>query len=357
MDVSNVDHVEFYVGDAQQMAFFLCTAFGFRLQGQGGPENGLTDQRSLLVRQGGVRLLLTSGLSSEHPASRYVQKHGDGVARIGLGTTDAKAAFEEAVAKGATAIEEPHEWRHGDAVAVTATVSGFGDVAHRFIERHDATEFLPGAIDEIADDPESGESLLEVVDHLAVCVPAGHLEPTVKAYQDVFGFADIFTEKIEVGTQAMDSIVVQSPSGQVTLTIIAPDPTAQPGQIDDFLRAHDGAGVQHIAFSSNDISTAIRTFGQRGVRFLSTPGSYYDAIEKRLGETELSVTKLREGNILVDRDHWGEMFQIFTESTFVRGTLFFELIERHGALTFGSNNIKALYEAKERERAGSSVLA
>ena len=183
-----------------------------------------------------------------------------------------------------------------------------------------------------------------------MCVPAGDLDGTVADYRSVFDFNQIFEERIEVGAQAMNSKVVQSPSRGVTLTIIAPDPTAQPGQINDFLRAHDGAGVQHVAFSTPDIVNAVDVLGGRGVRFLTTPADYYDQIESRLGEIERPTDRLRAGNILVDSDHWGELFQIFTEATFVRRTLFFELIERHGALTFGSNNIKALYEAKERER-------
>ena len=350
MDVKTVDHVEFYVGDAQQMAYFLCSAFGFRLSGQGGPETGLAGQRSLLLGQGGIRILLTSGLTPDHPASQYVARHGDGVACVALATDDASGAFDGAVRRGARAIAAPRTWRRGDATAVTATVSGFADVTHRLIERPPGTdEFLPGGIDLISPDPDPGENLLDTVDHLAVCLPAGGLAPTVRFYADVFGFAQIFEEHIQVGEQAMYSEVVQSPSGGITLTLIAPDPAARPGQIDDFLNAHDGAGVQHVAFGTHDIATAVRTFGDRGARFLRTPPSYYDAIAQRLGSVGLPVDALRAGNILVDRDHWGEMFQIFTETTFIRRTFFVELIERRGALTFGSNNIKALYEAKAHE--------
>ncbi|HKT00984.1 MAG TPA: VOC family protein, partial [Rugosimonospora sp.] len=200
-------------------------------------------------------------------------------------------------------------------------------------------------------DPEPDAGLLDAVDHVALCVPGADLVSTVDWYARVFGFRQIFEERVEVGAQAMDSRVVQSPSGAVTVTIVAPDASACPGQLDDFLRAHDGAGVQHLALSTPDIVGAVRALGERGVAFLATPDSYYDGIKERLGEVDLSIDALRAGNILVDRDHWGEMFQIFTRSTVERGTFFFELIERHGALTFGSNNIRALYEAKERARA------
>ena len=352
MDVTSVDHVELWVGDAQQTAFFLCTAFGFQLHGQGGPETGLPGQRSLLLGQGRTRLLLTSGLTADHPATRHVGRHGDGVACVAMSTSDATKTYEEAIRRGARSVAEPTLWRRGDAEVVTATISGFGDVTHRLVERRATDEFLPGAIAPV---PPAGPGApapgpLDAVDHLAVCVPAGELDATVATYLEVLDFEEIFEERIEVGAQAMLSKVVQSHSRGVTFTIIAPDPTAQPGQIDDFLRAHDGAGVQHLAFSTPDIIGAVDALSQRGVRFLTTPAGYYDQIEARLGRTDRPAEQLRAANVLVDRDHWGEMFQIFTEAAFVRRTLFFELLERHGALTFGTNNIRALYEAKERER-------
>jgi 4-hydroxymandelate synthase len=353
VDIRQVDHVELYVGDAQQMTFYMCSTFDFEVLGHG----KLAGQRSVLLGQGDIRLLLTSGLRGDQPATGYVQRHGDGVATIGLRTDDAEKAFTEAVQRGARPIAQPRVWRRQDgSEVITASVSGFGDVNHRFVQRRDGDAFLPGAIDEPASGPGGGK-LLQAVDHFAVCVPAGELVTTVAYYQRVFGFAQIFEERIEVGAQAMDSKVVQDPGGTVTLTIIAPDPAQQPGQIDDFLSSHEGAGVQHLAFSTAEIATAVPAFTKRGVRFLSTPPSYYDGIERRLGKVDMPMDRLRAANILVDRDHWGEMFQIFTESAFVRRTLFFELIERHGALTFGSNNIKALYEAKERERTQTAVRA
>ncbi|GAA4687176.1 4-hydroxyphenylpyruvate dioxygenase [Phytohabitans rumicis] len=356
MDVTTVDHVEFYVGDAEQTARFLCDAFGFRCIGQGGPSTGLADQRSLLLGQGHIRLLVTSGTAASHPASRYVRRHGDGVARVALRTADAAAAYAEAVGRGATPVAEPRAWRRDDAVVLTAAVGGPGGLAHTLVERRGPEgAFLPGGIELLPPEPESADDRLDIVDHAALCVPADQLVPTVRFYERVFGFRDIFQERVEVGEQAMDSTVVQSESREVTFTIVAPDPACRPGQLDDFLRANDGGGVQHLALSTADITEAVAVFGARGVRFLKTPDSYYDAIEGRLGHIGRSVGALRAGSVLVDRDHWGEMFQIFTESPFERRTFFFELIERHGAQTFGSNNIKALYEAKERSRAGADA--
>lgn len=360
MNVTAVDHVELYVGDAPATAQYLCEAFGFRCYGQGGPETGLPGQRSLLLGQGQIRLLVTSALAEDHPVAQYVERHGDGVACVALSTDDAAGAFTHAVRAGALPIVQPRTWQHGDATVVTATVSGPGAVTHRLVERRGGgADFLPGAIDLLTPDPEQGDEFLAEIDHLALCVGGGDLDPTVRFYQEVFGFSEIFEERVEVGDQAMDSKVVQSGSQRITLTIVSPDPKNRTGQLEDFLRANDGPGVQHLAMSTHDIATAVRVYRERGVRFLTTPESYYDGIAQRLGTVSLPVEALRAGNILVDRDHWGEMFQIFTESPFARRTFFLELIERHGALTFGTNNIRALYEAKERARiaAETSTLA
>ncbi|WP_018350588.1 4-hydroxyphenylpyruvate dioxygenase [Longispora albida] len=355
MNISGIDHVEFYVGDARQTAFYLCTAFGFRICGQGGPETGLHGQRSLLLRQGDIRVLLTSGLVPEHPATEYVGRHGDGVAIIAFGTDDTRAAYSSLTAKGAAAIEEPSAHATGETKVVTAVVSGFGDVRHRLVERHGpAGEFLPGLI-RMDPDSEEDEGLLKIIDHAAICVPAGELAATARYYEEVFGFSEIFEEYISVGGQGMDSKVVQSPSKGVTFTLIEPDTTRRRGQIDDFLQWHAGAGVQHLAFLTTDIVNTVATLSNRGVKFIATPNSYYDALPSRLGDVDLPIAELQKLGILVDRDHWGQMYQIFTQSMHIRRTLFLEVIERHGALTFGSGNIKALYEAKERELSATAA--
>lgn len=352
MNIKAVDHVEFYVGDAQQAAFYLCTAFGFRVRGQAGPETGRVDSRSLLLRQGGIDIVLTSALTEDHPAAQYVSRHGDGVADIAFEVTDAAKAFETAVRRGATAVEEPVVHSRCGAEVVTASVLGFGDVAHRFVQRTgDQDDFLPGVMDIFAADPEESEQLLHAVDHAAICLPTGELGPTVAFYERVFGFGQIFEEFIEVGEQAMDSKVVQSPSGKVTFTLIEPVAGRQPGQIDAFLARHGGAGVQHLALLTDDIVAAVPAMEARGISFLDAPGTYYDKLTKRLGQTDVRIEDLRRTNVLVDQDHWGQVFQIFTQSMHVRKTFFWEVIDRHGARTFGSGNIKALYEAVAREKA------
>jgi 4-hydroxymandelate synthase len=345
MQVKGIDHVEFYVANAAEVAAHLCAAYGFRVQGQVGG----ADQHSILIRQNDIRLLLTEGRTETHPATVYVQRHGDGPATIALSTDDPDGSLTEAVAAGAVPLSAVPL----DEVSATSRVriTAFGDVAHTFVH--------PGELDdrlvpvELAVDAEP-LALLDVLDHVAVCVPAGELIPTVQFYERVLGFKQIFEEYIEVGVQAMNSRVVQSPSAGVTLTILEPDTSRMPGQIDDFLRSHDGAGVQHLALRTDDIAASVRTLSDRSVGFLSTPGSYYDELQARLGHIGLPVDTLRELNVLVDQDNEGELFQIFAQSTHPRRTFFFEVIERRDALTFGSANIKALYQAVERERARTS---
>jgi 4-hydroxymandelate synthase len=353
MNVLDIDHIELYVGDAIAAAQSLRTAYGFRVYGHGGPDTGLPGQRSVLLGQGGVRVLLTSGLHNDHPASQFVAKHGDGVAVTAFRTDSAATAYADAVTAGGSGIHQPRTWENDEACVVTAEVAGFGDVVYRLVERRGSNaQFQPGVIEmEPGAAAGADNDLLRSIDHAAVCVPAGELDPTVAFHERVFGFTVTFQEYIDVAGQGMMSKVVQSPSRGVTFTIIQPDISRRAGQIDDFLAWHDGAGVQHVAFLTTDIVHAVRTFTGRGVEFAVTPSSYYDMLAARLGATDIAVEALRPLSILVDRDHWGQMYQIFAKSTHIRRTYFVELIDRHGARTFGTSNIPALYAAKERELA------
>jgi len=353
MKILDIDHIELYVGDAIAVAQSLCTAYGFRIYGRGGPDTGLPGQRSILVGQGGIRILLTSGLKEDHPASQFVARHGDGVAVTAFRTDSAAIAYTDVVAAGGSGVHQPRTWEDGKTSVVTAEVAGFGDVIYRLVERSGSdAQFQPGVI-EMEPDAGAGadDDLLRIIDHLAVCVPPGELDPTIAFHEQVFGFTVTFEEYIEIGEQGVMSKVVQSPSGGVTFTVLQPDLTRQAGQIDDFLAWHDGAGVQHTAFLTKDIVRAVRATAARGAEFAETPSSYYDMLAGRLGTTDIPVEALRPLGILVDRDHWGQMYQIFAKSTHIRRTFFLELIDRHGARTFGTNNIPALYAAKERELA------
>lgn len=364
MKLQGIDHVEFYVSDPERSARALRDDFGFEIAGRRGTEAGQTGQaaraaqRSLLLRQGRMRLLLTRGLTPGHPAAEYVSRHGDGVAVVAFRTDDVQAAFEKAVAGGAAPITSPVFATVDGGRVGTAVVAGFGDVTHKLIERSGAAdEFTHRAGGQNTPRPGRGDGLFLDIDHLAVCLPAGELAATVRLYSQAFGLCEIFDERIEVGGQAMTSKVVQDPSRHVTFTLIEPDLRRDPGQIDEFLQAHGGAGVQHLAFRTGDIARAVRVLAGRGVEFLSAPAGYFRLLEGRLGALAIPVPELQALNVLADRDRWGQMFQIFAASTHERRTFFFELIERQGALTFGSRNIKALYEALEVQHAAQTITS
>ncbi|QMU69435.1 4-hydroxyphenylpyruvate dioxygenase [Streptacidiphilus sp. P02-A3a] len=324
MTIQGIAHIEYHCADADQAAADLVAGFGFgRDPEQPAATGGV---HTVHLSQGSIRLRLSSAEAADHPVARFVQRHGDGVAVLALGCADPQSAVDRAV-------------RHGARETEPGLVAGFGDVALRFVAD-------PGPAR--ADAP---TGLLQAVDHAAICVPAGELAPAVRFCEAALGFHRIFGEYIEVGAQGMDSSVVQSASGQVTFTLLEPDTARQPGQIDTFLDSHEGTGVQHLAFRTPDIATAVRTFRAQGVEFLSTPGAYYELLAQRLGRTAIPVDTLRELDVLVDQDHGGQLFQIFTRSVHARRTFFLELIERQGAGTFGTANIKALYEAVERQNA------
>ncbi|MFJ9443315.1 4-hydroxyphenylpyruvate dioxygenase [Kitasatospora sp. NPDC101235] len=321
MSIQTITHVEFHCADADKTAAGLRADHGFTLDTPATAPDGV---RTVALRQGTIRLQLTSAADPEHPVAEYVARHGDGVAVLALGCADPAAALERAERHGARVLD-----RAG------ALIEGFGDTALRLVP-------LP------CGGPTPEPRLLDDLDHVAICLPAGTLADAVRFCEDALGFRTIFEEYIEVGEQAMDSKVVQSASGGATFTLIEPDTARRPGQIDEFLAAHGGAGVQHLAFSTRDIAGAVRAARERGVEFLTTPDAYFDALAERLGETAIPVATLRELHVLVDQDHGGQLFQIFARSTHPRRTCFLELIERQGAGTFGTANIKALYEAVER---------
>ncbi len=352
----SVDHVAIYVNDLAASTDWLVDGYGLAVYATAVPGTvGKAKARSVGVGGNQIRLVLTQPLSDDHPSAAYLDKHGDGVADIALRVTDARAAFEEAVRRGARSVAAPAE-RDG---ITTATIMGFGDVAHTFVQRSGTTHehALPGLNPVPGSptvDPKTG---LYEMDHFAVCVENGTLDSTVAFYEDVLDFDMIFTERIIVGSQAMDSKVVQNDSGSVTLTIIEPDHKQSAGQIDEFLRSHDGAGVQHIAFATNDIVQAVGSMTENDVEFLRTPETYYDLLDERLDLARHSIPELKRLNLLADEDQDGQLFQIFAKSIHPRNTFFLEIIERVGARTFGSGNIKALYEAVELQRSKEEAHA
>lgn len=337
-----IDHIEFSVADVESAAEPFTEGYGFSVYaGAGGPR---TPTRSVALGRDNIRLVLTTAPGGDHAAAAYVEQHGDGVSAIALSTGDTRAAFTEAVRRGADAVAEPST---KDRVTV-ATIRGFGDVLHTFVQRPPGVDprILPGLVP--ADpSPARFDSGLTAIDHIAVCLEPGTLEPTVDFYREVLDFDMIFEERIVVGRQAMDSKVVQSRSEDVTLTLIEPDTSRDQGQIDAFLKNHGGPGVQHLAFNTDDVLSAVGRMAEHSVEFLHTPDAYYGKLPGRIEHTGHPVSALRELSVLVDEDHDGQLFQIFTKSTHPRGTIFMEVIERMGARSFGSGNIKALYEAVE----------
>ncbi|MDW4901631.1 4-hydroxyphenylpyruvate dioxygenase [Streptomyces californicus] len=339
----SIDHVVLYVKDLDAAARDFARNYGLLPYATAERPD---EVRSVAIGRGRIRLILVQALSEDHPAADYTRQHGDGVIDIALRTLDAAAAFTEAVRRGARPLAEPAE----DDGVIMATIAGFGDVQHTFVQRRagSADRHLPGLAPVHDQESELDSGLLEI-DHFAVCVEAGSLRPTVDFYEQVLGFRNTFTERIIVGAQAMDSEVVQSPSGAVTFTLIEPDTSREPGQIDHFIKNHGGSGVQHIAFRTEDIVSSVSAMRDRGLEFLTAPPTYYRMLGDRLRLVRHSTEHLAALNILADEDYEGQLFQIFTRSVHPRKTLFFEVIERAGATTFGSGNIKALYEAVEAE--------
>ncbi|MFF2040682.1 4-hydroxyphenylpyruvate dioxygenase [Kitasatospora sp. NPDC058170] len=338
-----VDHIACYVADLAATTAWLVHGYGLEVYAGSPPK--APDLRSVALGRNGIRVLLSQPLVGDHPGAAYVDKHGDGVADIALRVPDARAAFAEAVRRGARPVTRPAE--HGE--LVTATVMGVGDIAHTFVQRPARADerLLPG-LAPIQAGPAGEDCGLQEVDHFAICVEPGQIDATVAFYREVLDFELVFTERVEANGQAMITKVVQN--GAVILTLIEPDQAEVSGHLDEFLKDHGGPGVQHIALTTPDIVASVGAVAGRGVEFLTTPEAYYRLLSNRLTPLRHSEPELERLNILIDEDHDGQLFQIFARSVHPRNTLFLEIIERRGARSFGSGNIKALYQAIEHQK-------
>ncbi len=355
MPLHGIDHIELWVGNAAQAAYYLCHAFGFTEVAYAGLETGLRDRVSHVLQQGRIRLVLTGALREGTEIGEHQRVHGDGVKRVAMGVPDVAAAYREATARGARGLTEPLELRDEHGIVRIADIAAYGETVHRFVERADyAGAFLPGFADVAHDGDARLPTLFAGIDHVVANVELGAMERWVKYYEDVFGMTELIhfsDEAISTEYSALMSKVVTSGDGRVKLPINEPADGARKSQIDEYLEFYGGPGVQHIAVSTTDIVHTVGELQARGVHFLRTPDSYYEGVPERIGEIDQSIEDLRRLGILVDRDDEGYLLQIFTKPLGDRPTLFLEIIERHGARGFGEGNFKALFEAIEREQA------
>jgi 4-hydroxyphenylpyruvate dioxygenase len=357
MPLNGIDHVELWVGNARQAAFFFTRAFGFTDVAYSGLETGARDRTSHVLEQGRIRLVLTGTLHSGSEIAEHHRRHGDGVKVIALSVPDVDAAYVEATARGATGLAEPHDAEDDHGVVRVADIAAYGDTVHRFVDRGDYFgPFMPGFK---AVEHEEIEPLLVGIDHIVGNVELGAMDQWVKYYEDVFGMTEMIhfsDEAISTEYSALMSKVVTTGNGRIKFPINEPAEGKRKSQIDEYLEFYEGPGAQHIALSTRDIVKTVRTLSERGVSFLRTPDSYYEDVPERIGEIDESLEDLRRLGILVDRDDEGYLLQIFTKPLGDRPTIFFELIERHGARGFGEGNFKALFEAIEREQAARGNL-
>jgi 4-hydroxyphenylpyruvate dioxygenase len=353
MPLHGIDHVELWVGNASQAAYFYREAFGFEQVAYAGLETGVRDRVSFVLEQGRIRLVLTGALTPGHELGDHHARHGDGVKVIALSVPDAAYAYRTAVERGARGVREPWEASDDGGTVKRATIATYGDTLHTFVERSGYSgAFLPGYT-EMRVPSRSGSAGLLAIDHIVGNVELGAMETWVKFYEDVFGMTEMIhfsDDDISTEYSALMSKVVTSGNGRIKFPINEPAEGKRKSQIDEYLEFYGGPGAQHVAVATRDIVGTVAALRERGVEFLMTPETYYDDVPERIGEIEEDLADLRRLGILVDRDDEGYLLQIFTKPIGDRPTMFFEVIERHGARGFGEGNFKALFEAIEREQ-------
>lgn len=348
--LQQIDYIEIYAGNARQAAQYYRTAFGFEPIAYAGLESGLRDRASIILQRDECHLLVTAPLSSDGPVAEYVLRHGDGVKDIAFRVTDAARAFTAATRWGAQPLLEPTHLEDEHGHIVKATVAAYGDTVHSFIQRDTFIDtFLP-AYQPMQSRP-APWSGLQQIDHFAISLPPGEVQSWVNFYTQVFGFHQLHEEGITTEYSAMNSIAVENSNELIKFVLIEPRSGKRKSQIEEFLKFHQGPGVQHVALHSEDIIKTIHALQANGVGFVQAPGSYYDMLTERVGTIDEDVAALREVNVLVDRDEWGYLLQIFSLPVQSRPTLFIEIIQRKAARGFGSGNIQALFRALELEQA------
>ncbi|MBF2005477.1 4-hydroxyphenylpyruvate dioxygenase [Chlorogloeopsis fritschii PCC 9212] len=353
--IKRFDHLEFYVGNAKQAALFYSQCFGFTNTAYRGLETGSREIASYVMQQGNIQFVLSTGLTPEHPISKSVLKHGDGIAVVALEVPDAVSAYKETTKRGATGAIAPTEEEDAYGILRYSAIHAYGDVLIKFVERSDYTGvFAPGFHAQSKAHLKSNGVGLNTIDHIVANVELGAMERWVQFFAETMGFSLLvhFDDKtISTEYSALMSKVMQDGTGKIKLPINEPAQGKHKSQIEEYLEHNYGPGVQHVALASENIIETVTRMKAAGVEFLSAPQTYYEDLEERVGKIDEPIDKLAELGILVDRDQDGYLLQIFTQPVQDRPTLFFEVIERHGARGFGEGNFKALFEAIEREQA------
>jgi len=359
LPLEGTDHIEFYVGNAKQAAHFYQSVLGFQPVAYSGPETGVRDRASYAVRQNKITFVLTTPIRAKNPIADHVRKHGDGVKVLALKVKDATSAWKETTKRGGKNYLEPKTLKDKHGKVVISGIHTYGEVVHLFVERDDYTgPFMPGFVkwEPVFRAAETG---LQHVDHCVGNVGWNQMNPWVKFYEDVMGFRNIlsFDDKdISTEYSALMSKVMSNGNGFVKFPINEPAKGKKKSQVEEYLEFYDGEGVQHIAMATNNIIATVTGLQQRGLEFLHIPSNYYDTLLDRVGHIDEELGALKKLGILVDRDDEGYLLQIFTKPVEDRPTLFFEIIQRKGAKSFGKGNFKALFEAIEREQAARGNL-
>ena len=356
MPILGYDAIEFYVGNARQAAHYYRTAFGFDVVGYTGPEHGIRDRCSYVLEQGNIRFVMTAGLTADSPIVGHQAAHGDGVKDVAFSVPNAEQAFALAIERGATPHAEPwvEEDEHGK--VVRASIEAYGETIHTFVDRTNYSGvYLPGykpTRHQVPAEPTG----LRLIDHVVCNVELGDMNRWAKFYADILGFSQLHhfdDEAISTEYTALMSKVLWDGEGRIKLPINEPADGKKKSQIEEYLDFYGSAGVQHMALATDDIVETVQQMRRNGVRFLSTPATYYQDLKTRLdwSSIDADLETLAELGILVDQDDEGYLLQIFTKSVQDRPTVFYEIIERHGSRGFGVGNFKALFEAIERDQA------
>lgn len=354
LPLNGTDHIEFYVGNAKQSAYYYQSAWGYELIAYAGPETGVRDRASYVLQQGKIRLVLTTAIVPDHEIAKHHLLHGDGVKVIALWVDDARKSFEETLKRGAKAVLEPTVLQDEFGEVVVSAIATYGETIHKFVERKNYSgAFLPGYVAKKSSVPVKSVGLKHI-DHCVGNVELGKMNEWVKFYEDVMGFKLLLTfddKDISTEYSALMSKVVSNGSGYVKFPINEPAEGKKKSQIEEYIEFYKGAGLQHIAVATDDIIATVSELRSRGVEFLYVPDTYYEEVWQRVGAIKEDTDAIRHLNILVDRDDEGYLLQLFSKPVQDRPTVFYEIIQRCGAKSFGKGNFKALFESIEREQA------